>query len=271
MPASPALPMRRPCSGQVAVAWRTYSECCRIGPQRVRRVLACVPSNDCPWWVPHDGHAPSGAPFTPPPTARDRSGVHQPRRDVVERESGGGHHRVRLRLRGRGGVRGWCRDALRRDEAPSRVSIGLVGVLAFIFVFGALFGLAAFHSVLVQNQLHLDRLSRDVQREQTRYQDLRIEYGQAAAPFRILAQASARGMLPSKSRQKLQAVLPEQGSLTPPSAHPFGAVSNFVPPVVSAPPTTTAPTTTAPATAPTTAPSAPPASTIPQATTKAGA
>jgi hypothetical protein len=163
----------------------------------------------------------------------------------------------------------------REDEAPSRVSIGLVGVLAFIFVFGALFGLAAFHSVLVQNQLHLDRLSRDVQREQTRYQDLRIEYGQAAAPFRILAQASARGMLPSKSRQKLQAVLPEQGSLASPSAHPFGAVSNFVPPVVSAPPTTAAPTTiapsTAPSTAPTTAPTAPPASTTPQATTKAGA
>ena len=162
-------------------------------------------------------------------------------------------------------------ESLRRDEAPSRVSIGLVGVLAFIFVFGALFGLAAFHSVLVQNQLHLDRLSRDVQREQTRYQDLRIEYGQAAAPFRILAQASARGMLPSKSRQKLQAVLPEQGSLAPPSAHPFGAVSNFVPPVVSAPQTTAAPTTPAPSTAPTTAPTAPPASTIPQATTKAGA
>ena len=79
----------------------------------------------------------------------------------------------------------------REIDVPSRVSIGLVGTLAFIFVFGALFGLAAFHSVLVQNQLRLDRLSRDVEREQARYQDLRIEYGQAAAPFRILAQAGA--------------------------------------------------------------------------------
>jgi hypothetical protein len=149
------------------------------------------------------------------------------------------------------------------------VSVGLVGTLAFIFVFGALFGLAAFHSVLVQNQLRLDRLSRDVEREQARYQDLRIEYGQAAAPFRILAQAGARGMLQSKSKEPLQAVLPEQGDLNAPSAHPFGNVSNFVPPVVSAPPraevtptqttvpTTTAPTTTVPTTtavAPSTAP-----------------
>ena len=175
----------------------------------------------------------------------------------------------------------------RRDDAPSRVSIGLGGTLAFIFVFGALFGLAAFHSVLVQNQLRLDRLSRDVDREQTRYEALRIEYGQAAAPFRILAQASARGMLPSKSRQKLQVVLPEQGSLNSPSTHPFGAVSNFVPPVVTAPPpqttaaanapaAATAPAaTTAPAaanapaatTAPTTAPTSGPSSTTPPVTT----
>jgi hypothetical protein len=153
------------------------------------------------------------------------------------------------------------------DDGPSRVSIGLVGVLAFIFVFGALFGLAAFHSVLVQNQLRLDRLSRDVEREQARYQSLRIEYGQAAAPFRILAQANARGMLPSKSKEPLQAVLPEQGSLSGPNTHPFGNVQYFVPPVVSAPPTqttvitTTAPTTTVP---PTT--TIPPASTPPSST-----
>ncbi|MEO8692262.1 MAG: hypothetical protein ABI658_02035 [Acidimicrobiales bacterium] len=135
----------------------------------------------------------------------------------------------------------------REEDIPSRVSIGLVGTLAFIFVFGALFGLAAFHSVLVQNQLRIDRLSRDVEREQARYQDLRIEYGQAAAPFRILAQAGARGMLPSKSKQPLQAVLPEQGDLSAPNAKPFGNVANFVPPVVSAPPTeATPPQTTAP-------------------------
>jgi hypothetical protein len=162
--------------------------------------------------------------------------------------------------------------ALEREvDVPSRVSIGLVGTLAFIFVFGALFGLAAFHSVLVQNQLRLDRLSRDVEREQARFQDLRIEYGQAAAPFRILAQAGARGMLASKSKEPLQAVLPEQGDLTAPNYRPFGNVSKFVPPVVSAPPVeptsteapatqTTAPTTTVPTTSV-------PASTTPTAST----
>jgi hypothetical protein len=140
--------------------------------------------------------------------------------------------------------------AAKKDDGPSRMSIGLVGVLAFIFVFGALFGLAAFHSVLVQNQLRLDRLSRDVEREQARYQSLRIEYGQAAAPFRILAQASARGMLQSKSKEPLQAVLPERGDLGAPNTHPFGNVQYFVPPVVTSPPTQT--TTTVPTTAPTT-------------------
>ena len=151
----------------------------------------------------------------------------------------------------------------RQEDPPSRLSIGLVGVLAFIFVFGALFGLAAFHSVLVQNQLRLDRLSRDVEREQARHDELRIEAGNAAAPYRIIAQATARGMLPATSKEKLQAVLPEQGNLTAPAKNPFGNVANFVPPVISAPPPqTTAPTTTAP-TAPTT--------TAPPATTAAGA
>jgi len=163
-------------------------------------------------------------------------------------------------------------------DTPSRLSIGLVGVLAFIFVFGALFGLAAFHSILVQNQLRLDRLSRDVEREQARYDELRIEAGNAAAPYRVLAQATARGMLPATSKEKLQAVVPEQGKLSSPATHPFGNVSNFVPPVVSAPPpqttaptptTLTAPTPTAPtaATAPPTTAAAPPSS---APTTKAG-
>jgi hypothetical protein len=162
----------------------------------------------------------------------------------------------------------------RQADAPSRLSIGLVGVLAFIFVFGALFGLAAFHSVLVQNQLRLDRLSRDVEREQARYDELRIEAGNAAAPYRIIAQATARGMLPATSKEKLQAVLPEQGKLSAPANHPFGNVSNFVPPVVSAPPpqttapSSTAPSTTAPTTATPTTASAPPVSTAP--TAKAG-
>ena len=156
-----------------------------------------------------------------------------------------------------------------RDDVPSRISIGLVGTLAFIFVFGALFGLAAFHSVLVQNQLRIDRLSRDVEREQTRYQELRIEHGQAAAPFRVLAQAGARGMLQSKSKEPLQAVLPEQGALSAPNSHPFGKVSNFVPPIVSAPPpqTTTAPTTIPPASTVPTASTISPATTIPPAST----
>lgn len=164
----------------------------------------------------------------------------------------------------------------KKDETPSRVSIGVVGMLAFIFVFGALLGLAAFHSVLVQNQLRIDRLSRDVQREEARYQELRIEYGQAAAPFRILAQASARGMLTSKSKQPIQAVLPERDALHAPAAKPFGNVSNFVPPVVSAPPTTAPaatppPQTTVPvSTAPTTT-TPPPASSVRAASTTTGA
>jgi hypothetical protein len=91
----------------------------------------------------------------------------------------------------------------------------------------------------------------------------------AAAPYRIIAQATARGMLPAASKEKLQAVLPEQGKLTAPAKNPFGNVANFVPPVVSAPPPqTTAPTTTAP-TAPTT--TAPPATTVAAPPTTAAA
>ena len=159
--------------------------------------------------------------------------------------------------------------AEREVDVPSRVSIGLVGTLAFIFVFGALFGLAAFHSVLVQNQLRLDRLSREVEREQARYQELRIEYGQAAAPFRILAQAGARGMLQSRSKEPLQAVLPGQGALNAPNARPFGNVSNFVPPVVSAPPTTAATTTQTTVPPTTVPPTTVPPTTVPPTTAAA--
>ena len=163
-------------------------------------------------------------------------------------------------------------------DPPSRLSIGLVGMLAFIFVFGALFGLAAFHSVLVQNQLRIDRLSREVQREQARHHELRIEAGHASSPFRVIAQATARGMLPARSKEKLQAVLPEQGKLTAPNSRPFGNVSNYVPPVVSAPPPQTTappPQTTAPPPQTTAASTGPastgsastvPASTVPAST-----
>ena len=65
-------------------------------------------------------------------------------------------------------------------------------VLGGAVLFALLFGLAAFHTVLMQGQQRLDRLDDRVAEEQARYEHLRLELAQLESPQRIVADATTR-------------------------------------------------------------------------------
>jgi cell division protein FtsL len=95
-----------------------------------------------------------------------------------------------------------------------KLRLRILGGLAATLLFGALLGLAVFHSMLVQGQLGLDRADKEIQQEQTRQRELRQQVAQLGAPERILAAAAALGMVQPDSREYLPAVVP--GSVVPP-------------------------------------------------------
>ena len=81
-------------------------------------------------------------------------------------------------------------------------------------VFGSMLGLAAFHSVLVQGQLHLDQLDSAIIQEQERDTQLRLQVAQLGAPARIVVAAQEQGMVPPDDRKFLASVVP--GTVVPP-------------------------------------------------------
>jgi hypothetical protein len=104
-----------------------------------------------------------------------------------------------------------------RVVAPERgrtLRLRILGAVAATLLFGALLGLAVFHSVLVQGQLQLDGLDDQIAEEQVRQSELRFEEARLAAPERIQAEAARLGMVPPVDREYLQAVVP--GSVVPP-------------------------------------------------------
>ncbi|MGH9185865.1 MAG: hypothetical protein ACRD0U_08655 [Acidimicrobiales bacterium] len=71
-------------------------------------------------------------------------------------------------------------------------------VLAMVAVFGLLFALAAFHTVLMQGQVRLDDIGSRVATEQARYEQLRLRVAEQESPGRIVAEATQRlGMVPA--------------------------------------------------------------------------
>jgi cell division protein FtsL len=122
-----------------------------------------------------------------------------------------------------------------RQRSSRRVRIALTSTVGLVF--GSMFGLAAFHSVLVQGQLHLDKLDQRITAEQQRQTELRLQVAQLGAPQRVVVAAGDLGMVTPDNRVYLAAVVP--GSVVPP------------PPTTKAPRTSTtkapAPTAAAPA------------------------
>lgn len=89
------------------------------------------------------------------------------------------------------------RAELRLVEAPARrrVRVGLVSTLVLATVFGALFALAAMHSLVVQAQFELDRLDEQVATRQDQIDARRVEVAELESPSAIVEAANALGMV----------------------------------------------------------------------------
>ena len=89
-----------------------------------------------------------------------------------------------------------------RVVRPPRAGLGLslsprFGVILTVLAFVALFGVAASHALLIQNQANVDRLDDRVAEEQARYEELRLEVAQLESPQRIATEAQQTlGMVP---------------------------------------------------------------------------
>jgi cell division protein FtsL len=90
-----------------------------------------------------------------------------------------------------------------RVVGPGRTGLGLAlspraGVILTVLAFVALFGVAASHALLIQNQANVDELDSRVAAEQARYEELRLEVAQLESPQRISTEAQQTlGMVPA--------------------------------------------------------------------------
>ena len=94
--------------------------------------------------------------------------------------------------------------------------MGVVAALASIALFVSLFGLAVFHTYLVENQRDLDRLDTEITKADGQTQQLRLQYAQLEAPDRIMHVAV----------DDLGMVVPQQVVTLPPVESSSGTTRN---------------------------------------------
>jgi cell division protein FtsL len=70
------------------------------------------------------------------------------------------------------------------------------GVTMVVLLFVALFLVAVSHAVLIEGQVRLDEIDKDVAAEQAEFEDLRLELADLESPARIQAAAADMGMVP---------------------------------------------------------------------------
>lgn len=81
--------------------------------------------------------------------------------------------------------------------ARRRRARALCALVAFVLV-ASLFGVAAFHTVLVADQGEIDALNERVAEQQARYERLRLRVAELESPARIVGEATERlGMVPA--------------------------------------------------------------------------
>jgi len=69
------------------------------------------------------------------------------------------------------------------------------GVTLTVMLFGALFGVAVSHALLIQSQTRLDEMDKDAADEQARYEQNRADVAELESPDRIIAAARELGMV----------------------------------------------------------------------------
>jgi cell division protein FtsL len=86
-----------------------------------------------------------------------------------------------------------------RPEAGRRLRISpRTGVVLTVSLFGALFGVAVSHAMLIESQMDLEQLDERASSEQARYERLRLDVAQLESPDRIAREAQDRlGMVPA--------------------------------------------------------------------------
>ncbi len=102
-----------------------------------------------------------------------------------------------------------------------RRRVRLLGVIAIVVVVASLFGLAALHAVLIQGQVRVDTLTKQVAEEQANYQLLRRKVAELESPQRVVDEAVGR----------LGMIKPERVNyLTPPAGAVIDANTQLSPP-----------------------------------------
>lgn len=82
-------------------------------------------------------------------------------------------------------------------QAPRRRMVGVVVTLASVALFASLFGLAVFHTMLVQSQSTLDELDAQLVEAHDTTERLRLQVAELEAPDRIVSVATDDlGMIP---------------------------------------------------------------------------
>jgi cell division protein FtsL len=81
----------------------------------------------------------------------------------------------------------------------------------------SLIAAVAFHVVLAQSQLEIERLNRESARQQHRYEQLRLEVARLASPERVVARATELGMVLPAEPSKIVGVLTDPSSPAPAS------------------------------------------------------
>jgi hypothetical protein len=115
-----------------------------------------------------------------------------------------------------------------RSPDRARRSIGGIGTVLALGLFGVCLALAALHAVLVENQASLDNLLERNQQRYERIDKLQAEIAYLDSPEGLADQAHAAGLVPSAELAILTPVGP--GQLPPPEEDPFDLGSSGWPP-----------------------------------------
>jgi cell division protein FtsL len=79
-----------------------------------------------------------------------------------------------------------------RVVGAQRRRLGAIGAIGVLLVFGLLFGLVVFHTMLVQSQQRLDHVQQEIRDAQAQYQSQRLKVAQLESPARIVQEATTR-------------------------------------------------------------------------------
>jgi cell division protein FtsL len=128
------------------------------------------------------------------------------------------------------------RPALRVVPRPRGRGVGVVVFLATTALFASLFGLAVFHTMLVQSQSDLDELDAEITEAEATTEQLRLRIAQNESPERILDRAEDIGMTPAEDTVVLDATAGEgdAGGEAPEGSAPDSATADDGPPSDSA-------------------------------------